>query len=150
MTGMDDLTQELEHAGQELTPQWDVERAARLYAGTRQLARRRVVRRAAVGSLAALAAGAALAFGLDVDVPVANGTQQARGADSRGIESSSMHTLRLADGSRAEMAGARSDLEVLENSESKISVRLVAGRAHFDAVHNTQRSFVVEAEPYRV
>ena len=145
---MDDLSQELQDVAQELTPHWDVERAARLYAGTRQLGRRRSVQRAVGGSLLAVAAGVGLVFGLG------------RGSDERAkapsaerapaAEAGNVHTLRLADGSRADFAGAHSDLAVLENNDSRISVRLAAGRAHFDVVHNTGRSFVVEAEPYRV
>jgi transmembrane sensor len=140
-----DLTHGLQDAAHELTPHWDVERAERLYAGARQLGRRRTVQRAAAGALTAVAAGALLAFGLGRgEVKVAS-VARAPAAEARDV-----HTLRLADGSRAELAGARSDLEVLENSEARISVRLEAGRAHFDVVHNPVRSFTVEAEPYRV
>jgi len=153
-----DLTHELDGAARELIPHWDVERAERLYAGTRQLTRRRTVRRAAVGSLAALAAAAALAFGVgrSGSSGSAEGSEGsaklelAAGSRSPAAEAPNAHTLRLADGSRAELAGARTDLEVLENNENRISVRLEAGRALFDVVHNPLRSFTVEAEPYRV
>jgi transmembrane sensor len=144
---MDDLTQELQGAAEELTPHWDVERSARLYASTQQLGRRRSVQRAAAGSLIAVAAGVGLVLG----VGRGNETAQVPTAErAPSAEASNVHTLRLADGSRADFAGAHSDLEVLENNDSRISVRLAAGRAHFDVVHKTARSFVVEAEPYRV
>ena len=145
---MDDVTHELQDAAQELTPHWDVERAARLYAGTRQLGRRRTVQRTAAGALTAVAAGVALAFALGSDEKQL--AQQHGPVVTPAAESPSVHTVRLADGSRAELPGARSDLEVLENSEHRISLRLEAGRAHFDVVPNPSRSFSVEAAPYRV
>ena len=146
---MDDVTQELQEAARDLTPHWDVERAARLYAGTHQRGRRRAVQRGAVGGLAVVAAGVALAVGLSGGEPaqVANAPALTPAVAPTAEVARNVHTLRLADGSRAELAGARSDLEVLENNESRISVRLEAGRAHFDVVHSPGRSFTVEAGP---
>ena len=72
-------------------------------------------------------------------------------ASSQGSgEERSNHTLRLADGSRAELVGAQSELEITHNSKDRVGLALVAGRAHFEVVHDPLRSFVVEARPYRV
>jgi transmembrane sensor len=60
------------------------------------------------------------------------------------------HRLRLADGSRAELVGGQSELEVTHNTKDRVGLSLVSGRAHFDVVHDPMRSFVVEARPYRV
>jgi len=148
---MDDLTRELSTARDALAPQWNVERAAKLYAATRQRGRRRAVRNAAGASVLVMAAVATLALGLGREAETgANGSQLAAVQPAATDQSVGGHLLRLADGSRAELAGSHSDLEVIENTEQRVSVRLVAGRAHFEVVRNPGRSFVVEAVPYRV
>ena len=137
---------ELEEAREELAPQWNADRSARLYAGTLQRKRRRTVRRAAVAS-----AGALCAMGL---IALAMQQQQTahapRAASSERAAGRSGHTLRVADGSFAELIGERSELEVTHNSPSRVGFNLLSGRAHFEVVPNRMRSFVVEAHPYRV
>ncbi len=137
---------ELEEAREELAPQWNADRSARLYAGTLQRKRRRAVRRAAVAS-----AGALCAMGL---IAIAMQQQQTahapHAASSERTAGRSGHTLRVADGSFAELIGERSELEVTHNSPSRVGFNLLSGRAHFEVVPNRMRSFVVEAHPYRV
>jgi transmembrane sensor len=163
---MDRLAQDLDLARQELTPDWTPERSARLYAGALQVGRRRTVRRIGQLSLTAVAAAALLALGLRTGGPLAQGSAAGRNgasmlatrgdqtvgtrADQTSDKDRSVHTLRLADGSRAELVGEHSELEVTHNTADRIGLRLVAGRAHFEVVHDPMRSFVVEAHPYRV
>jgi transmembrane sensor len=136
---MDKLMHELEEAREGLAPLWDEERSARLYAGTLQRKRRRAVQRGAAVSVSALCAVVAFAVVFDRE-PI----EPAVAAPSVG------HTLRLADGSSAQLVGTRSELEVTHNSAQRVALKLLSGRAHFDVVPNTQRSFVVEVDPYRV
>jgi transmembrane sensor len=135
---MDSLAREIEAARQELAPQWNEQRSARLYAGTLQLKRRRTVRRTAAASFGAIAAAALIAVAFQ------------RTDDSQAPVASNEHTLRLADGSFAKLVGSRSELEVAQNTPARVGLRLLSGRAHFEVVPNTARSFSVEADPYRV
>jgi transmembrane sensor len=48
------------------------------------------------------------------------------------------------------MVGQHSELELLDNDASHVRMRLSRGQAHFDVVPNPDRSFEVEAGPYRV
>ncbi len=154
---MDRLARDLDLARQELTPQWSAERSARLFAGARAFGPRRARRRAALGTLGVLAAAAVLLVGLRRGAPDpsarAAGARAAGGKAQAALASDKVHsghTLRLADGSRTELVGEHSELEVLDNTRDRIALRLVSGRAHFEAVHDPMRSFVVEAQPYRV
>jgi transmembrane sensor len=60
------------------------------------------------------------------------------------------HTIRLLDGSRAQLSGAQSELAIVRNDPERVGLKLLQGRAHFDVVPNQKRSFEVEAAPYRV
>jgi transmembrane sensor len=155
---MNRLIQEIELASEELTPEWTPERSMRLLHGAQQLGHRRAVTRVRRG--AALAIAAAVLLGVfewrHTSAPEAtvaerdvHGVQAAGGAASDDAERSG-HRLRLADGSRAELVGAQSELEVVHNSKDRVGLSLVSGRAHFEVVHDPMRSFVVEARPYRV
>jgi transmembrane sensor len=137
----------LEDLRHELSPQWSAERSARLYAATVQLRRTRDARRVVAYTAAAFTAAAVLAAGLQGirlrDLQAALGSPPANPAAAG-------HTLRLADGSRAELRGEKSEIEAVEDSPERIVLKLIAGRAHFDVVPNPERTFVVEAPPYRV
>jgi len=148
---MDELARKLEAAREQLSPQWNPERSARLYAGTLQRKRRRTVRRAAVVSAGVACTVGLFAIGLQQPAPkpLARVTVPAQGTAVAAAERSG-HTLRLADGSFAELVGSRSELEVMHNSASRVGLKLLSGRAHFEVVHDPMRSFVVEAAPYRV
>lgn len=148
---MDELIYELEKARGELAPRWDEERSARLYAGTLQRKRRRAVQRAAGVSVLTLGAVGALALVLDGGVTGTGSEQPLAGRDHGQSEPPRTgHTLRLADGSSASLVGERSELAVTHNTPSRIGLNLLSGRAHFDVVPNTLRSFVVQVDPYRV
>jgi transmembrane sensor len=136
---------ELEEARQELAPQWNEDRAARLYAGTLQRKRRSVVRTAATASIAALATVGALVIALQQPARVPSPPLSSVETGTR-----SGHTLRVADGSFARLIGERSELEVAHNSPARVELKLLSGQAHFEVVPNRMRSFVVEAQPYRV
>lgn len=147
---MDRLARELELAAEELSADWSEERSARLLQGARQLGKKRAARRAATS---ALITGAALVFAGWVAWQRAQPQQANNDSGLPAVEQSgerSGHTLRLADGSRAELVGGQSELEITHNSKDRVGLSLVAGRAHFEVVHDPLRSFVVEARPYRV
>jgi transmembrane sensor len=151
---MDRLAQELELARDEMTAQWTPERSARLLRGAQQLGRKRVVQRISRGAAFAVAAGVLLGVfelrgGRVDDHAGLASTDKHGGSAASGVERSG-HTLRLADGSRAELVGAQSELEVTHNVPGRVGLSLVSGRAHFEVVHDTMRSFVVEAGLYRV
>jgi transmembrane sensor len=143
---MDSWERELEAARQDLAPQWNDDRNARLYAGTLQRKRRRAVRRAAGSSIAALGVLGLIAV-LQPGAPARDDKASHAQIDAGQHNS---HTLRLADGSTAQLVGERSELEVTHNSPARVAFKLLSGRAHFDVVPNALRSFVVEAQPYRV
>jgi transmembrane sensor len=140
---MDNLARELERARQELAPQWNEERSARLYAGTLQRKRRRAVRRAALAAAAACAVAGVL-------VVARQPSRQLAQSQPDHPVSGGDHTLRLADGSLAKMVGERSELEVTHNTPERVAFKLLSGRAHFDVVPNPSRSFTVEVRPYRI
>jgi transmembrane sensor len=145
---MDELQRQMEDAREALAPQWSPERGARLYAATLQRKRRQTVRRAAAASIGAIGAVSLLA--LAMQQPAARpAPADGAGAVAQRTERSG-HTLRVADGSFAQLVGARSDLEVTHNTKQRVAFKLLAGRAHFEVVPNPLRSFVVEAHPYRV
>src|SRR5262245_17807448 len=115
---MDELMHELERAREGLAPRWDEERSARLYAGTLQRKRRRAVQRGAAVSVSALCAVSALAVMID------RGAQEPQ-ADKPATAAVG-HTLRLADGSSAQLVGERSELEVTHNSTQRIGLKLLS------------------------
>lgn len=144
---MDRLARELELAADELTAEWNDERSARLLDGTHRLGKKRAAQRAARVSVAAIAAAVTVGwFSLRGPTPQ---DHDFASTDGQGEERSN-HTLRLADGSRAELVGTQSELEITHNTKDRVGLSLVAGRAHFEVVHDPLRSFVVEARPYRV
>lgn len=139
---MDRLARELELAADELTAEWNDERSARLLDGTHRLGKKRAAQRSARVAVVAIAAAVMVGW-----FSLHDTTSQ---DDVIASDGHSTHTLRLADGSRAELVGAQSELEVTHNSKDRVGLALVAGRAHFEVVHDPLRSFVVEARPYRV
>jgi len=150
---MDDLSQQLATARDEIEPQWNVERSARLFSATRQRGRLRTVQRAGLVSVAAMAAVVMVALGLGggatrpaLSSPLASPLASNTGSSP----SEAGHTLRLADGSHADLVGAHSELELVHNTRDRVALRLVAGRAHFEVRHDPSRSFVVEAGSHRV
>lgn len=158
---MDKLAQDMSMLRDELEPNWDEERAARLYQGVGRLRRRRAVQRAALGS-ASLAAVALLAVKLALPgatpapdqmakAPSVPAQTSAAQVDSTATApSEAVHTLRLADGSVASLIGEHSELSILENTATRVDLKLLAGRAQFDVVKNRARDFVVEAGEYHV
>jgi len=157
---MDKLAQDMSMLRDELEPNWDDERAARLYQGVGRLRRRRAVQRAAIGS-ASLAAVALLAVKLALPGAVPAPDQMAKAPSapvqpsaapvgSTAAPAEAVHTLRLADGSVASLIGEHSELSILENTAARVDLKLLAGRAQFDVVKNRARDFVVEAGEYHV
>jgi transmembrane sensor len=144
---MDDLSRQLTTAREELEPQWNVERSARLFSATRQRGRLRTVQRAGLVSVVAMAAVVVVALGLGGEERAA---LLAGAAGTEGKPGEGGHTLRLADGSHADLVGAHSELELVHNTKERVALRLVAGRAHFEVRHDPARSFVVEAGAQRV
>lgn len=147
---MVDPSAQFERACRELNPRWDAERSARVYAATVQLRQRSDARRTRAWACATFVVAALLGAGLQqlagIGEPTATPAARARATP----RAASTHTLRLADGSSAELLGATSEIEAVDNAPERVTLRLVAGRAHFDVVRNPQRKFVVEAPPYRV
>jgi transmembrane sensor len=143
---MDRLARELELAAEELNPNWNEERSAQLFDATHALGKKRAAQRTAYTTVFAAAALALIGWvSLRGAAPSTQVAQQRPAGEAR-----SNHTLLLADGSRAELVGAQSELEVTHNSKQQVGLALVSGRAHFEVVHDPLRSFVVEARPYRV
>jgi transmembrane sensor len=139
---MDSLSHEIARAGQELAPSWTEERNDRLLAATMRRRQRRAARRMVVLSAASFAAAAI--FGVALERILHPEPEPELAGPVVG------HSLRLADGSRADVVGSQSALEATHNAADRIELQLLAGRAHFDVVPNPRRSFVVEVPPYRV
>ncbi|MDD9971938.1 MAG: FecR domain-containing protein [Myxococcales bacterium] len=151
---MDRLKDEIEAARGHVNARWDDSRAARVYSGVAQLRRRRHVARALVTS-----GGAALAISVGVVLfshppvsdsgsAVATEGQASTGSNEAEQKIGTVradHKLRLADGSTTRLAGARSELDILENAPSSVALRLRAGLATFEVVPNEERRFVVSA-----
>jgi transmembrane sensor len=142
---MDKLARDLELAREELAPQWTDERSARLFAATRKLGQRRATARIKQLSVGAIAAALLVSVGLQQRSQAPQPMAQKHDSQAR-----TGHSLKLSDGSRAELVGEHSELEVIHDAASRVRLRLMSGRAHFDVVPDTTRSFVVEAQPYRV
>lgn len=158
---MGKLAEDVALASAELSPAWDGERSARLLSGIRVRQHRRVrnTRIAAVLSAALVIGASVLALRSTGAAPVAKlapdaqldaqpsalaAAQPAIGTIREG------HTIRLLDGSRAQLAGEQSELAIVRNDRDRVELKLLQGRAHFEVVPNPQRSFEVEAAPYRV
>lgn len=153
---MDRLTQQVEEAREQVTPEWDEARALRVLVGIGQLKRRRQVIRAASALACALLLGVG-AYGAatrSAAHPVAqrsSGAPKASASAVAGEEHRPLgtvgagHRLRLADGSMTRLSGRSSELDILENDTDNIVLRLRAGRALFDVVPNAERRFVVSA-----
>lgn len=146
---MDERDREFDLARNQLAPQWSAERSARLYAATLQLGRKRSRRRTAAWASVSFAAAALLGVGLGRWYPLAAGSERLARSD-RAAAPAMAHSVRLADGSRADLLGSQSELATVEDSPERVTLKLVKGRAHFDVVPNPLRSFSVEAAPYRV
>jgi transmembrane sensor len=158
---MDKLAQDMSTLRDDLEPNWDEQRAARLYQGVGRLRRRRAVQRAVLGttSLAAvclLAVKLALPGGAPTDKPTQLAKAPVAAEQSRAAQvdpvvvAQAGHTLRLVDGSVASLIGAHSELSILENTANRVDLKLLTGRAQFDVVKNPARDFVVEAGAYHV
>jgi len=159
---MSKLAEDVALASAELSPVWDGERSARLLSGIRGKQRRRVRNQRIASVLAVATVIGATAFtmrdresaavaskpptaqvGAIADAPIAD-ARPVSGTIREG------HTIRLLDGSRAQLSGAQSELEIVRNDRERVGLKLLQGRAHFDVVPNPKRSFEVEAAPYRV
>jgi transmembrane sensor len=161
---MGKLAEEVAFASEELAPAWDEERSARLLSGIRVRQRRRGQ---AQRTASVLAATLVLVIG-GIWITGQGAVQQDAGGESAALDSQlgsqplqqadsrapatlrDGHTIRLLDGSRAQLAGEQSELAIVRNDPKRVGLRLLKGRAHFDVVPNAQRSFEVEAAPYRV
>lgn len=153
---MGKLAEDIALASTELSPVWDGERSARLLSGIRIKQRRRVVtlRAASVLAVAAVIGAAAFAMRPQAEV-VASEPRSLQGRSLQGMDIASGtihegHTIRLLDGSRAQLSGPQSELEIVQNDPARVGLKLLQGRAHFEVVPNARRSFEVEAAPYRV
>lgn len=154
---MGKLAEDVALASAELSPAWDGERSTRLYSGIqrKQRARTRNMRAASVLAMAVVIGGAVFSIRGGGDSDVVAGKEPAAGANVHVDQPVSGtiregHTIRLLDGSSAQLAGAQSELEIMRNDRERVGLKLLQGRAHFDVVPNANRSFEVEAAPYRV
>ena len=161
---MGKLAEDIALASSELSPVWNDERSTRLLSGIRSKQRRRAVTLRAASVLAVAVVLGATAFAMRSDLsgagsaPVASiGSVASKPAMDDGAATHVLsgtiregHTIRLLDGSRAQLSGAQSELEIVRNDPSRVGLKLLQGRAHFEVVPNPKRSFEVEAAPYRV
>jgi transmembrane sensor len=161
---MGKLAEEIALASNDFEPVWDDQRSARLLSSIRIRQRRRVQVQRAVSALAVVAVigggvffarsstlGSASAPAIASKEP-APSNEPAPAAAEQPVQGTIRegHTIRLLDGSRAQLFGAQSELAITRNDRNRVSLRLAQGRAHFDVVPNAARSFEVEAAPYRV
>jgi transmembrane sensor len=155
---MGKLAEDVALASAELSPAWDGERSERLFSGIQRKQREhtRNVRIASVLAVAVVIGAGAFSIrgnGAEVvavqDKPAA---QVGALADAQPVSGTIRegHTIRLLDGSRAQLSGAQSELEIVRNDRERVGLKLLQGRAHFNVVPNAKRSFEVDAAPYRV
>lgn len=149
------VSEQVDAMREHVQPQWDDERAARLYTGIGQLKRRRTVGRAGAGLGVVAAAAMFVVWGGSLEsasrtVASAAPTRVVPSVHSTPAVAAEGHKLRLADGSVAQLFGSHSELEVLDNTAGRVELALHAGRAHFDVVPNTEREFAVQAGDVRV
>lgn len=144
------ITEQVEALREQVQPQWNDERAARVYAGIGQLRRRRIVGRAGVslGMAAAAAVCVAVWGGSSESAPMA--AKSPASTPEVASSTADAHKLRLADGSVARLFGSHSELEVLDNTAGRVELALHAGRAKFDVVPNPDREFIVQAGNVRI
>ncbi len=121
---------------------WDAGRTERVLAGVHtQLDRRRRVRRAALatGGIACAAAIALVALGpgRTPGAPSSDRLANAPAPDS-GL-------IRLRDGSEIRLDPSTSEVRVIEETASRVSVELVRGAGHYAVVPNPARAFEVHA-----
>jgi len=159
---MGKLAEEVALASAELSPVWDGERSARLLSGIRGKQRQRVRNQRIASVLAVAAVIGATAFSMrerqsavvasTPPAAQAGAVADAQSADAQPVSGTIRegHTIRLLDGSRAQLAGAQSELAIVRNDRERVDLKLLQGRAHFEVVPNAKRSFEVEAAPYRV
>jgi transmembrane sensor len=157
---MGKLAEDVALASADLSPVWNDERKTRLLSGIRVKQRRhaRVVRASSVLAVVlAIGAAGALSLRTDGSEPVAikqppPAAAHGAVADDQAVSGTIRegHTIRLLDGSSAQLAGEQSELEIVRNDRERVGLKLLRGRAHFDVVPNLKRSFEVEAAPYRV
>lgn len=154
---MGKLAEDVALASAELSPVWDDERKARLLSGIRVKQRRRksALRTASVLAVAAVLGASVLSLRSSDAAIVASTPAASAGAFDEAARPANGtiregHTIRLLDGSRAQLAGAHSELAIVQNDPERVGLRLLKGRAHFEVVPNPRRSFEVEAAPYRV
>jgi len=143
------VAEEVEALREQVQPQWDDERAARLYAGIGQLRRRRTAGRMGAGLGVAAAAAMWVAVWGGAPESTSETIVSTASAPEHHLPSAG-HKLRLADGSVAQLIGDHSELEVLDNSPGHVELSLHAGRAHFDVVPSSEREFTVQAGAVRV
>lgn len=170
---MDDLAQEIAVLRDDLTPEWDDERNDRLFAGVGRTQRRRRIQRITVASALGAAAAVALALGVQGLIPRGGNAGALAGRNMPAVTPSAAGTpaqpsaagaplavmavtrvraeqrVHLSDGSTA-LTYAQSELDVLRNEPTTIGLRLVAGRARFDVVPDSKRSFTVDAGAVQV
>lgn len=167
---MDDLAQEIAVIRDELTPEWDDERNDRLFAGVGRTRRRRRIQRITAASALGAAAAVALVIGVQqlaprggnagelagrnvpvspTSAPLAVSVPAQRAAAVAVTRVRAEQRVHLSDGSTAQTY-PKSELDVLKNEPTNIGLRLVAGRARFDVVPDSKRSFTVDAGPVQV
>ena len=149
---MGKLAEDIALASTELAPVWDDERSTRLLSGIRIKQRRRVntLRAASVLAVACVIGAAAFSMRSEESAVIASKPPAAQNAAAVNSRIQEGHTIHLLDGSRAQLAGAQSELEIVQNDPERVGLKLLQGSAHFDVVPNPKRSFEVEAAPYRV
>jgi transmembrane sensor len=154
---MGKLAKDVALASTELSPAWDGERSARLLSGIQRKQRQhtRNMRVASVLAVAVVIGASVFSIRGGSSEVVASrqpAAQAGAPADAQPVSGTIRegHTIRLLDGSRAQLSGAQSELEILRNDRERVGLKLLQGRAHFDVVPNPKRSFEVDAAPYRV
>ncbi len=145
MTDGNDLLRRIGRAGGAIDPAFTERDVQRLVAGARRRARRRKVRRLALGGLGVGAAAIVLAlrFGgpaasrapVVVTAPAAPMVAPAAGP----------LPLRLADGSVATPLDAGTALALREDAPQRVIYELARGRGHFEVAPRPERQFVVRA-----
>ena len=121
---------------------WDEGRTERLLSGVHgRIARqKRIVRAASLSATAAaMVCIAIFAFRWNRTAPAIVATSNAAS------ELASAHAMRLADGSDIQVDRTSSDVRIIEDSASRVRVRLVRGASRYNVVPNAARTFEVES-----
>jgi transmembrane sensor len=139
---------------------WSPEKTASLPHDVLQRCRRRALKRASAGAVIVGASIAVLPLLLPArnpelllqssGLPNADQITAVMNAAQPAAAPLTVKLLTFKDGSRAELAGSVSRLNVERDSKERVNLRLLAGHARFEVVPNVKRSFEVRAGAVRV